>query len=240
VSAARSAARQVLTVRVGEERIDLPAGAVSEVIRSRVLTRVPHAPPSLLGVTNLRGAVLPVVSLAGLLGRETAGVSSRTRIVVMNGAAAVGLLVDEVRSLRAVPCERQHGGPSGSGPSGDQDASARAPGSKRAHMRPSLLISERCSTASSLASAPAGRQELRRPGGALLTPFHKLKATKSRSWCSMSRVRISLFPWRRCARFRPFRWRRRSGRLAMTPCWVLYPWRYAAAAGLGASLARLL
>jgi purine-binding chemotaxis protein CheW len=41
---------------------------VAEVIRAPRITRMPHAPPGLLGVTHLRGVVLPVVSLGSLLG----------------------------------------------------------------------------------------------------------------------------------------------------------------------------
>ena len=63
----------VLTFRIAGERYALGVDEVSEIIRPRAITRVPHGPAALLGVTNLRGAVLPVVSLAGLLGGDAAG-----------------------------------------------------------------------------------------------------------------------------------------------------------------------
>ena len=68
--ASAAAGDDVLTVRVAGEAVAVPAGTVREVLRPGAVTRVPHAPAGLLGLTNLRGAVLPVVSFARLLGRE--------------------------------------------------------------------------------------------------------------------------------------------------------------------------
>jgi len=88
-----------LTVQVGNERFALPASDVMEVIRPPAMTRVPLGPSSLLGVTNLRGAVMPVVSLRRLLGQEDSP-SSNARVVVIDRGTPVGLLIDKVASLR--------------------------------------------------------------------------------------------------------------------------------------------
>ena len=85
-----------LTVMVAGEALALPAGAVREVLRPRPLTRVPHAPPALLGLAALRGAALPVVSLAALTGRAAAAPSPAARILVLDGPAPAGLLVDGI------------------------------------------------------------------------------------------------------------------------------------------------
>jgi purine-binding chemotaxis protein CheW len=99
--AAPSAVEQsFLTVHVGDERFALPASDVAEVIRPPAVTRVPLGPPSLLGVANLRGAVMPVVSLHRLLGREGSS-SSQGRVVVIDRGTPVGLLIDRVASLGA-------------------------------------------------------------------------------------------------------------------------------------------
>ncbi len=89
-------AQRRLTVRAGDARVSLPAQAVAEVIRRPKLTRMPHAPEGLLGVTHLRGAVLPVVSLSELLGL-TAG--DAARVVVLRREPPVGLAVDGVEAL---------------------------------------------------------------------------------------------------------------------------------------------
>ena len=85
-----------MMVRVGGHRIGLPATSVREVTRVPRLTRVPQAPPSLMGLANLRGDVVPVVSLSSLLG-EAAG--APTRVVVIERGDPIGLAVDAVETV---------------------------------------------------------------------------------------------------------------------------------------------
>jgi purine-binding chemotaxis protein CheW len=94
-----TAGEDVLTLQVAGEAVSVRAGRVREVLRPGAVTRVPHAPAGLLGLTKLRGAVLPVVSFARLLGREEPPASALSRIVVMDGDHPVGLLVDAVAAL---------------------------------------------------------------------------------------------------------------------------------------------
>ena len=100
-AASVAVAQSLLTVQVGDERFALPASDVAEVIRPPALTRVPLGPPSLLGVANLRGAVMPVVSLHRLLGGEVSP-SSHARVVVIDRGTPVGLMIDKVTSLGEV------------------------------------------------------------------------------------------------------------------------------------------
>lgn len=97
-AASTAVAQSLLTVQVGDERFALPASDVAEVIRPPVVTRVPLGPLSLLGVANLRGAVMPVVSLHRLLGEEVRP-SSSARVVVIDRGSPVGLMIDRVTSL---------------------------------------------------------------------------------------------------------------------------------------------
>jgi purine-binding chemotaxis protein CheW len=103
--------QQRLTVRAGQARVAMAASGVAEVIRAPRITRMPHGPPGLIGVTHLRGAILPVVSLSQLLG-ETAGAGDATRVVVLRRDQPVGLAVDSVEALKAVDAGEgapQHG-----------------------------------------------------------------------------------------------------------------------------------
>lgn len=97
-AASAAVAQSFLTVQVGDERFALPASDVAEVIRPPAVTRVPLGPSSLLGVANLRGAVMPVVSLHRLLGEEVSP-SSNARVVVIDRGTPVGLMIDKVTSL---------------------------------------------------------------------------------------------------------------------------------------------
>ncbi|KQX23267.1 MULTISPECIES: chemotaxis protein CheW [unclassified Sphingomonas] len=90
------AAPQLLALEVAGRRLGLPAIDVREVLKSRRLTPVPQAPPSLLGLCNLRGAAIPVLSLAVLLEQDA---RPARRIVVLEGASPIGLAVDQVLGL---------------------------------------------------------------------------------------------------------------------------------------------
>jgi purine-binding chemotaxis protein CheW len=91
--------QQFLTFRVAGGHYSLPASNVSEVIRLPPVTRVPLGPPGLSGVANLRGAVLPIVSLRALLGGDTNAPPSTARVIVVDRGSLIGLVVDEVTAL---------------------------------------------------------------------------------------------------------------------------------------------
>ena len=94
-----AAAGSVLTIRAGGETLALPLAEVTEVLQPRPLTRVPHGPASLLGLANLRGAVVPVISLAALVDGAATPVTSTSRLVLLWPHAPVALLADDVVAL---------------------------------------------------------------------------------------------------------------------------------------------
>ena len=100
-SAPGAAGGEALIVRIGGESLALPPGTVRQVLRPRPLTRLPHAPPSLLGLANHQGTVLPVVSLSRLLQRPEQPVGPDTRLVVLDRDVPVALLVDAVLGLNS-------------------------------------------------------------------------------------------------------------------------------------------
>jgi purine-binding chemotaxis protein CheW len=68
------------------------------------MTRVPRTPPFVEGVTNLRGRVVPVLDLRRRLGLGVGPRDRRTRIVIVEGeGGTVGVVVDAVTEVRAVP-----------------------------------------------------------------------------------------------------------------------------------------
>ncbi|MET0877656.1 MAG: chemotaxis protein CheW, partial [Tardiphaga sp.] len=91
-----------LTFRSEGRLYAVAAHKVAEVVRMMALARVPQAPKSLLGLANLRGAVVPVAGMRSLLGRSEIAVSDRSRLVVLGGAMPVALAVDEVAALVTV------------------------------------------------------------------------------------------------------------------------------------------
>lgn len=91
-----AASPRLLAFAAGGERLAMSADDVVEVLSSPTTARLPHAPPSLRGLANVRGQVVPVVSLARLLELDA---GPEARLVMLGGAKPVGLLVDEVSAL---------------------------------------------------------------------------------------------------------------------------------------------
>src|SRR6476619_495922 len=94
-----------VTCRIDREVFALPVKQVQEILRVSALTRVPHAPFPVRGVTNLRGYVLPVVDLRVRLGMPPEEPGPLARIMVVHSRGRlVGLLVDAVDQV--VPIDR--------------------------------------------------------------------------------------------------------------------------------------
>lgn len=93
-------------------RFALPVGPVREVIPARICTRIPGAPACVAGVLNLRGRIVTVVDLAGRLGLPAGRASGRRVIVLRHADRVVGVEVDEVLRIAALPDgESEDGGP---------------------------------------------------------------------------------------------------------------------------------
>ncbi len=95
--------RRFVTFRLAEQLYALPAESIAEIIQLPAVTRVPHSPLALLGLANLRGAVLPLVSVRQLIGAtDQAAQSGAAKAIVLGGMSPVALAVDAVDSLVAV------------------------------------------------------------------------------------------------------------------------------------------
>jgi purine-binding chemotaxis protein CheW len=96
--------RRFLTFKVAEQLFAVPAEFVAEIIELPSVARVPHSPTALLGLANLRGAVLPLVSSRALLGlgEQTAPRNDKTRAVVVEASSPLALAVDSVDALVSV------------------------------------------------------------------------------------------------------------------------------------------
>lgn len=87
---------------LGRARYAVPIGAVIEVGSVPPVTPVPHLPPWVLGVTNLRGEILSVLDLATFLGTPSEVPAASGRMLVVRGEAEepfAGLVVDQVAGL---------------------------------------------------------------------------------------------------------------------------------------------
>ncbi len=70
VAAEQLPARQYCVFRAGRERFCLSVLEVEEVVEWPAVTKMPLAPPFLLGIFNLRGAIVAIVDIALTEGRR--------------------------------------------------------------------------------------------------------------------------------------------------------------------------
>ncbi|TCZ64994.1 chemotaxis protein CheW [Roseicella aquatilis] len=107
---AAAGGRQFVTFRVQDELFGVPLAEVQEIIRMPELVQVPLSPPSLEGIANLRGAVLPITSLRRVFGTSHAAHDDATRVVVVNpGGTPVGFVVDQMASVITAEAEEIEG-----------------------------------------------------------------------------------------------------------------------------------
>lgn len=97
---AGQARRQFITFRSGEQEFGADIMTIREIRGWTQTTELPHAPPYVCGVINLRGMVLPVVDLKARLGRGKTEVTPKHVIIVVRcGEQTMGLLVDAVSDI---------------------------------------------------------------------------------------------------------------------------------------------
>jgi purine-binding chemotaxis protein CheW len=100
------ASENLLIFQLAGESFALRLASVTEIIRLPDLAHMPLVPKSLLGLANLRGIVLPVISLRALLQLPDIEANEQTRVIVMRGEAAVGFVVDRIDRLLALAAHR--------------------------------------------------------------------------------------------------------------------------------------
>ncbi|MQY52579.1 chemotaxis protein CheW [Rhodocyclus gracilis] len=94
--------RQYVTFIAGDEVFAVDMAPVQEIIRVPDTVRVPLAPASLNGLANLRGKVLPIISLRRLFGIEEKADDDATRALVIDLGQPLGFVVDRVSSVVGV------------------------------------------------------------------------------------------------------------------------------------------
>jgi purine-binding chemotaxis protein CheW len=94
--------RQFVTFIVGDEVFAVDMAPVQEIIRMPSVVRVPMAPSTLEGLANLRGRVLPIVSLRRVFGFTDREDDDATRAIVIDLGQPLGFVVDRVASVVGV------------------------------------------------------------------------------------------------------------------------------------------
>ncbi|MDR3541387.1 MAG: chemotaxis protein CheW [Desulfosporosinus sp.] len=94
------AEEQLVTFCLGSEEFGVDIMRVQEIIRIPPITRVPKAPIYVEGVINLRGNVIPVISLRTRFGMTRVEETDLSRIIVLQVQTKVfGIEVDAVTEV---------------------------------------------------------------------------------------------------------------------------------------------
>ncbi len=101
---AAETSEQYLTFMLAGEEYGVDILRVQEIKGWDKVTRIPHTPDYVLGVINLRGAVVPILDLRRRFGLETIDFGPTTVVIVvrvMNGLTerTVGVVVDAVSEV---------------------------------------------------------------------------------------------------------------------------------------------
>lgn len=95
--------RELIAFRIGNQEFCVNIMSVREIRGWTPATPMPHSPPYILGVINLRGAVLPIVDLSARLGLAEAEPTARHVIIVAQvKSRIVGLLVEAVSDILTI------------------------------------------------------------------------------------------------------------------------------------------
>lgn len=90
--------KQFIVVKIGSEQYGIDITFIDNIVRMQKITRVPKAQEYFKGIINLRGDVVPVMSLRLRMGLEDDEFSNNTRIIIvkMEEHGSLGLIVDQV------------------------------------------------------------------------------------------------------------------------------------------------
>lgn len=95
---------RVCLVALGEQIFAIDLRQVAEVFVPESITPVPGMPAALVGVTNLRGTIIPLADVRAVFDVSASGLP-KYAVVVRHGIQQVGILVENVPEIRTIPSD---------------------------------------------------------------------------------------------------------------------------------------
>ena len=111
--AANADKQQFLTFKLAGEEYGVGILSVQEIRGWSAVTAIPHSPNWLLGVINLRGAVVPIIDLRIKFDFAKADYNELTVVIILNvGSRVIGIVVDGVSDVITLAHEQIKPAPS--------------------------------------------------------------------------------------------------------------------------------
>lgn len=95
---------ELLVFSLYNEEYAFKVSELEEIIRPQQITLIPRTPEYLLGVTSLRGKIIPVIDLKKMLLLTGKGESKRQKIIILKGnRGPMGVRVDKISGVVRLP-----------------------------------------------------------------------------------------------------------------------------------------
>ena len=101
ISVVEDGKKQFIVVKIGSEQYGIDISYVDNIVRMQKITRVPKAQTYFKGIINLRGEIVPVMSIRTRMDLEPDVFTDVTRIIILKleEHGVLGLIVDEVKEV---------------------------------------------------------------------------------------------------------------------------------------------
>ena len=101
ISVVENGKKQFIVVKIGSEQYGIDISYVDNIVRMQKITRVPKAQSYFKGIINLRGEIVPVMSIRTKMDLEPDVFTDVTRIIILKleEHGVLGLIVDEVKEV---------------------------------------------------------------------------------------------------------------------------------------------
>ncbi len=92
---------QYIVIKLGDEQYGIDIKYIDNIVRMQQITRVPKVEHFLKGVINIRGEIVPVMSLRLKMGIKEDEITSKSRIIILRleSGDLIGIIVDQVNQV---------------------------------------------------------------------------------------------------------------------------------------------
>ena len=92
---------QYIVVQIGNEKYGIDIKYIDNIVRMQKITRVPKVQSYFKGVINLRGEIVPVMSIRKKMGLPEDVITDASRIIIikLEEKGSIGVIVDEVKEV---------------------------------------------------------------------------------------------------------------------------------------------
>jgi purine-binding chemotaxis protein CheW len=92
---------QYIVIKLGEEQYGIDIKYIDNIVRMQQITRVPQVAHYLKGVINIRGVIVPVMSLRLKMEMDPDEITDKSRIIILKAEedTLIGIIVDQVNQV---------------------------------------------------------------------------------------------------------------------------------------------